>query len=208
MSAALIYADNAPSFTLLGDQHDDAASDGRPALEKATNRACLRYWTSCAQSPARLLGSAEALRRRGKLDQAFCIVLDIDLRDASGIELRRWLAVSWGTLPVIFVTGNNDHAARKAAFESGWVAYVRKPFPTKKSLMEAIRGASIGSADAMGQRPTSLPLIRSACQGSSNGGGSYRPIVLAVLSRGLACRKSVPFGCVGLTFIATDGRES
>jgi len=92
-----------------------------------------------------LFNSAEALRRHEKLDQAFCIVLDINLGDGvSGIELRRWLA-SRVTLPVIFVTGNDEHATHKAALQSGCIAYLRKPFSTK-SLIEAIQSASTGPA--------------------------------------------------------------
>ena len=103
-----------------------------------------------------LFDSASALRGHGNLDRAFCIVLDINLGDASGIELSRWLAASYVKLPVIFVTGNDDHAARKGALQSGCIAYLRKPF-SAKSLIEAIQRASAGPGQHAAWRDNSQP---------------------------------------------------
>jgi FixJ family two-component response regulator len=90
-----------------------------------------------------LFTSAEALH--GNFDQAFRIVLDINLGDRSGIELRRSLAHSGVMLPVIFITGNDDHVTRKTAIPSGCIAYLTKPF-SAKSLIDAIQRASVGPA--------------------------------------------------------------
>ena len=85
--------------------------------------------------------TARALKRHGNFDQAFCLVLDINLSDGSGIELRHQLAESGVTLPVIFITGNDSDAARMAATESGCLAYLTKPF-TARSLIEPIERAA------------------------------------------------------------------
>ena len=54
--------------------------------------------------------------------------------------MQRQLKFSGIELPVIFITGNDSEATRKAAMEAGCVAYLPKPFPTK-SLLDAIEAA-------------------------------------------------------------------
>jgi FixJ family two-component response regulator len=103
-----------------------------------------------------LFNSAEAVQRHGNFNQAFCIVLDIDLGEDSGIELYRWLAASCITLPVIFITGNDDHATRAVAIQSECIAYLTKPF-SAKSLIEAIRRASADPAHGPACRDHSSP---------------------------------------------------
>ena len=81
--------------------------------------------------------TAKALKDHGEFDQAFCIVLDINLSDGSGIELRHQLAEAGVKLPVIYITGNDSPANRSAALESGCIAYLTKPFAAQ-SLIEPI----------------------------------------------------------------------
>ena len=85
--------------------------------------------------------TAKALRDHGDFDQAFCIVLDVNLSDGSGIDLRHHLAESGVALPVIYITGNDSHATRMAAMASGCLAYLTKPF-TAQSLIEPIERAA------------------------------------------------------------------
>lgn len=74
-----------------------------------------------------LFDSAKSLQDHEDFSQAFCIILDIDLGDVSGIELRSWLANSGITLPIIYMTGNDGPAVRAAALQSGCLAYLTKP---------------------------------------------------------------------------------
>jgi FixJ family two-component response regulator len=85
--------------------------------------------------------TARALKKHGNFDDAFCIVLDINLGGGSGIELRHQLAGSGVNLPVIFITGNDSEATRTAAMASGCLAYLTKPF-TAQSLIEPIERAA------------------------------------------------------------------
>jgi FixJ family two-component response regulator len=85
--------------------------------------------------------TAKALREHGDFGQAFCIVLDINLSDGSGIDLCHHLADSGVALPVIYITGNDSHATRMAAMASGCLAYLTKPF-TAQSLIEPIERAA------------------------------------------------------------------
>ena len=88
-----------------------------------------------------LFNSAQALRSHDHFDEACCIILDINLHDESGIDLRRQLTAAGISLPVIFITGNDNDMTRKAALESGCVAYLTKPFAAK-SLIDPLRMAS------------------------------------------------------------------
>jgi FixJ family two-component response regulator len=92
-----------------------------------------------------LFDSAEALRNHENFGEAFCIILDINLNDGSGIDLRHQLTAAGISLPVIYITGNDNHATRMAALQSGCIAYLTKPFPAK-SLIEPIELAAARSA--------------------------------------------------------------
>jgi FixJ family two-component response regulator len=74
--------------------------------------------------------SAEAFLADAMRNEMTCLVLDIDLGGMSGIELRRQLAASGCTLPVIFVTAFDNPATRQEAMDAGCVAYLLKPFPS------------------------------------------------------------------------------
>lgn len=84
--------------------------------------------------------SARAVLGYGECGEAICIVLDINLSDASGIEVRRRLAEKGVAAPVIYMTGNDTEANRAAAIESGCIAYLIKPFAAK-ALIEPIHRA-------------------------------------------------------------------
>jgi FixJ family two-component response regulator len=86
-----------------------------------------------------LYGSAEAFLTSPRLapSRDGCIVLDIHLKGMSGIELAKRLADGGRALPIIFVTGNDNDAVRKAALAQDCVAYLPKPFAAK-ALLQAI----------------------------------------------------------------------
>ena len=88
-----------------------------------------------------LFPSAEALQNYGDFEEAFCVILDINLQNESGIELRHRLKAAGISVPVIYVTGNDNPDTRMAALESGCIAYLTKPF-SAKSLIEPIERAS------------------------------------------------------------------
>ena len=92
-----------------------------------------------------LFSSAKAFKNHVDFEGAVCVVLDINLGDGSGIELRNGLKAAGNSVPVIYMTGNDNPAAREAALQSGCLAYLTKPF-SAKSLMEPLQRASAGFA--------------------------------------------------------------
>ena len=88
-----------------------------------------------------LFSSAEAFKSHTDFEKAACIILDINLQDVSGIELRHRLKAAGNTVPVIYMTGNDTPAVREAALQSGCLAYLTKPF-SARSLIEPLERAS------------------------------------------------------------------
>jgi FixJ family two-component response regulator len=114
--------------------------DDDPSTLKGVKRLLREHGFDCV-----LFQSAEALRKCENFDQAFCIVLDINLNDESGIELRHKLIALGISLPVVYITANDNHATRMAAIESGCIAYLTKPF-SGQALIEPIERISAGLA--------------------------------------------------------------
>jgi FixJ family two-component response regulator len=96
---------------------------------------------------ALLFESANALIEHGDLNDAICAILDVDLNDHSGIDLRSRLTHDGVSLPVIYITGNDSPANRAAAIESGCTAYLTKPFAAH-TLIESIEKACAGATAA------------------------------------------------------------
>src|SRR5436305_1476385 len=92
-----------------------------------------------------LFSSAEAFKNHTDFEEAVCVILDINLSDGSGIELRYRLKSDGHSVPVIYMTGNDTPTVREAALQSGCLAYLTKPF-SAQSLIEPLERASAGLA--------------------------------------------------------------
>ena len=90
-----------------------------------------------------LFSSAKAFRNQVDFEDACCVVLDINLGDGSGIELRHRLNDAGISVPVIYMTGNDSPAVREAALASGCIAFLTKPFSAQE-LIEPLKKASAG----------------------------------------------------------------
>ena len=92
-----------------------------------------------------VFSSAEEFQNHDDFESACCVVLDIDLNNESGIELRHRLRAAGISLPVIYITANDSPDVRIAAIESGCIAYLTKPVRAK-SLIEPIEKAASEAA--------------------------------------------------------------
>jgi FixJ family two-component response regulator len=110
--------------------------DDDPGMLKCVQRLLRQH----AYEPI-LFSSAEAFKNYPDVDKADCVILDINLKDGSGIELRHGLNDAGISVPVIYMTGNDDPAVRKAALASGCIAFLTKPF-SRQSLIEPLESAS------------------------------------------------------------------
>ncbi|WP_349631641.1 response regulator transcription factor [Bradyrhizobium tropiciagri] len=109
--------------------------DDNPSMLKSIKRLLREHGLACE-----IFERGAALLRHGDFDSAGCLIIDINLSDGSGIELHHRLADIGVDLPVIYITGNDNHATRMAAIASGCAAYLTKPF-TARSLIEPIKRA-------------------------------------------------------------------
>ena len=102
--------------------------DDDPGMLKSVQRLLRQH----AYEPI-LFSSAEAFKNYTNVEKAACVILDINLKDGSGIELRNGLSDAGISVPVIYMTGNDDPAVRRAAEASGCIAF-QNPSRRDRSL--------------------------------------------------------------------------
>jgi FixJ family two-component response regulator len=129
-----------PRIAILPNRNLVFVVDDDPGMLKAVKRLLRGHGYDSVLFP-----SAEAFRNYDDLDAACCLILDINLNNESGIELRHRLKAAGISLPVIYITGNDNPAVRMAALASGCIAYLTKPFAAK-ALLEPVAKASAGLA--------------------------------------------------------------
>ena|ERR1700730_17806150 len=112
--------------------------DDDAAMLRGMNRLLRQYGYDSVLFP-----SAKAFENHSDFEKALCIILDINLDDGSGIDVRHDLKAAGISVPVIYMTANDNPAVRVAALQSGCVAYLTKPF-SGKALIESLEKASAG----------------------------------------------------------------
>jgi FixJ family two-component response regulator len=126
-------------MSFLPDRNLVLVVDDDAAVLRAVKRLLRRHGYDSVLFP-----SAEAFKNHSDFEKVVCIILDINLNDgSSGIELRHHLKAAGISVPVIYMTGNDDPAVRVAALQSGCVAYLAKPF-SAKLLIEPLKRGSAG----------------------------------------------------------------
>jgi FixJ family two-component response regulator len=112
--------------------------DDDAAMLRGMNRLLRQYGYDSVLFP-----SAKAFENHSDFEKALCIILDINLDDGSGIDVRHDLKAAGISVPIIYMTANDNPAVRVAALQSGCVAYLTKPF-SGKALIESLEKASAG----------------------------------------------------------------
>ena len=108
---------------------DDAAV--RDAVERLIASVGLRVQT---------YGSTREFLSGKRAESPACLVLDVRLPDASGLELQRELAEANFPIPIIFITGHADVPMTVRAMKAGAVEFLTKPFRGQE-LLDAIQEA-------------------------------------------------------------------
>jgi CheY-like chemotaxis protein len=90
---------------------------------------------------SRLFESAEAIENHSDFEGVICIIIDINLNNRSGIDVRYRLKAAGISVPVIYVTGKDSPAVREEALKSGCIAFLKKPF-SAISLIEPLKALS------------------------------------------------------------------
>jgi len=82
--------------------------------------------------------SAQEFLARPRPSVPSCLVLDVTLPDATGLDLQRRAAVDRPDMPIIFVTGHGDVRMSVQAMKAGAMEFLMKPFGDDV-LVDAIR---------------------------------------------------------------------
>lgn len=88
-------------------------------------------------APSTFTSAEDFLADRRRADFA-CLLLDIQLPGISGLELQRRLVAEGDYTPVIFVTAQDDSAARELALRNGCAEFFRKVDPGT-AIIDALR---------------------------------------------------------------------
>lgn len=84
--------------------------------------------------------STQSFLEFSRPDGPACVVLDVRMPGASGLELQRELAAAGSVIPIIFVTGHGDIAMSVAAMKAGALEFLTKPFRDQDLLDAVHRG--------------------------------------------------------------------
>lgn len=85
-----------------------------------------------------LFGSADAFLREPEPVAPTCVVLDVRLPGASGLDVQRELSRREVPPPIVFITGHGDIAMAVDAMRRGAIDFLTKPF-REQALLDAIR---------------------------------------------------------------------
>lgn len=96
----------------------------------------------------------------GGASEPGCILLDVKMPGASGLDMQEELALSGNRLPVIFLTGYADVTASVRALKAGAVDFLTKPV-RKEALLDAV-GTALRIAGDRHDKQCRLQVLRAA----------------------------------------------
>jgi len=109
--------------------------------------------------PVESFDSAEQFLNRHGTGCAGCLVLDVRMTGASGLELQRELLDRGVSVPVVFITGHGDVSMCAEAMKAGAVDFLEKPFD-HGALLSAVRDGLRKDLIQRQQRERRLALIK------------------------------------------------
>jgi len=118
--------------------------DGRPTIfvvdDDASVRDALGNLLESVGFNAQVFGSTEQFRRASRPDSPSCLVLDVRLPGANGLDFQQALERAGISIPIIFITAHGDVRSASRALRAGAVEFLMKPFQ-KDELLAAIHQA-------------------------------------------------------------------
>ena len=75
-----------------------------------------------------LYASAKEFLDAAMTTEAICLIVDIQLGESCGIEFAQHLANAGFTMPIIFMTADDNESVKRRAMEIGCIAFLPKPF--------------------------------------------------------------------------------
>ena len=84
-----------------------------------------------------LYASAREFVDAAMMTEAICFIVDIQLGESSGIEIAQHLVNAGFTIPIIFMSADDNESVRRRTMEIGCVAFLTKPF-SADTLIEVL----------------------------------------------------------------------
>ena len=88
----------------------------------------------------RCFSSTQEFLQRKRSDEPSCLILDVRLPGASGLDLQRELADAQIKIPIIFISGHGDIPMTVKAMQAGAVGFFTKPV-REQDLLDSIHVA-------------------------------------------------------------------
>ena len=107
----------------------------------SAGRECLRQLLTTSALDVVSFKSAREYFQYRRTDSAACLILDLRLPDADGLELQQELSREGGP-PIVFVTDHRDIACTVRAMKAGAIEFFTKPVDAE-ALLAAIEAAFI-----------------------------------------------------------------
>jgi FixJ family two-component response regulator len=108
-------------------------------------REALESLLSSAGYHVEVFATGAAFLNAGKADAPACLILDLELPDASGLDLQRDLADREAP-PVVFISGHADVPSSVRAMKSGAIEFLSKPFGEQELLQAVATGIALDQA--------------------------------------------------------------
>ena len=89
---------------------------------------------------AEVFESAQEFLKRGDLNGASCLIVDVQMPGMDGLQLQTRLAAIGRSIPIVFITAYDSKESRRRAMQAGAVAFLGKPF-SDEQLLQCIRSA-------------------------------------------------------------------
>jgi FixJ family two-component response regulator len=103
-------------------------------------REALASLVRSADMRVEVFASAQAFLMRPPVDAPSCLVLDVRLQGASGLDLQRRLTEVNTEIPIVFITGYGDVPTSVTAMKAGAIEFLLKPL-ADVDVLEAISRA-------------------------------------------------------------------
>jgi FixJ family two-component response regulator len=129
----------------------DAAAIVYVVDDDAAVRDSVRRLIASVGLRAETYGSTREFLKAPRPQLPACLVLDVRLPDASGLELPRELADANIQIPIVFITGHGDIPMTVRAMKAGAVEFLTKPFRGQE-LLDAVQEAIARDRAARSER--------------------------------------------------------
>jgi FixJ family two-component response regulator len=117
-------------------------ADARPTIfvvdDDASVRDAISNLLESVGLRAKVFASTEAFWKEPRPEAPSCLVLDVRLPGASGLEFQQTLIQHGISIPVIFITAHGDVPMTSRAMKAGAIEFLMKPFQ-KDELLTAVR---------------------------------------------------------------------